>query len=382
MRKWLACLLAAACVTTVAAAAESKPLASISKASWGTMPDGLDVDLYTLKNANGMTMRVTNYGAIVVSLTAPDRQGRFADVVLGYDTLSDYIKANPYFGAVVGRYGNRIAHGRFKLDGRTHQLATNNEPGGVPCHLHGGKKGFDKVLWEASGEMKDGAVGLRFTYTSKDGEEGYPGNLSITMHYWLTDDNEFRITYEATTDAPTPVNLTHHSYFNLGGHDSGTILNHELMIAADRFTPVDRGLIPTGELAPVAGTPFDFTEPTAIGKRVNDDNQQLKFGLGYDHNFVLSRWDGKLRLAASVYEPKSGRKMDVLTTEPAIQFYCGNFLDGSNVGKGGHAYQYRSAFVLETQHYPDSPNQPQFPSTILRPGETYRHTCVYRFSAH
>ncbi|HRX83557.1 MAG TPA: aldose epimerase family protein [Phycisphaerae bacterium] len=370
-----------ACSAMVHAADENRSLGSIAKESWGKTSDGESVDLYTLTNTQGMTMRVTNYGAIVVALTAPDRDGKFADVVLGYDHLDDYLKSSPYFGAVVGRYGNRIAAGRFTLDGKTYQLATNNAPGGVPCHLHGGNKGFDKVVWDAKGEMKDGAVGIRFHRVSPDGEEGYPGNLDITMHYWLTDQNEFRIEYAATTDRATPVNVTHHSYYNLGGHDSGTILDHELMIAADHITPVDKGLIPTGAFTPVAGTPFDFTSPTVIGSRVNADDTQLEYGLGYDHNFVLSRWDGKLRLAATVYDPQSGRQMEVLTTEPAIQFYCGNFLDGSNVGKGGHAYAYRTAIVLETQHYPDSPNHPDFPSTILRPGEEYRHTCVYRFSA-
>lgn len=353
---------------------------SINKTVWGEMPDGRPVHLYEVRNARGMSMRVTDYGAIIVSLTAPDRDGKFADVVLGYDNLDDYFEATPYFGAVVGRYGNRIANGEFTLDGIAYQLATNNEPGGVPCHLHGGDVGFDKVLWDAEGVVRGDEVGVRFHYLSKDGEEGYPGNLDITMHYWLTSANELRIDYAATTDKATPVNITHHSYFNLGGHDSGTILNEELMIAADKITPVDKGLIPTGAIAPVKGTPFDFTEPTAIGKRVDADDEQLKFGLGYDHNFVLSRWDGKLRLAATVFEPKSGRFMEVLTTEPAIQFYCGNFLDGGNVGKGGHAYKHRTGFCLETQHYPDSPNHPEFPSTVLRPGERYHHETVYRFS--
>lgn len=356
-------------------------MGSFSKSDWGQLKDGRTVHLYTLKNARGMTMRVSDYGCIIVSLTAPDRDGKYADIVLGYDRLADYVKATPYFGAVVGRYGNRIAGGKFTLDGKTHTLATNNDPGGIPCHLHGGDVGFDKVLWDSEEICKDGAVGIQFHYLSRDGEEGYPGNLDVTVRYWLTGDNELRIEYEATTDQATPVNLTHHSYFNLGGHDSGTILNHELMIAADNITPVDKGLIPTGKLLPVAGTPFDFTKPTAIGKRVDADDEQLKFGLGYDHNFVLSRWDGKLRLAARVYEPTSGRFMEVHTTEPGVQFYCGNFLDGSNVGKGGRACQHRTGFCLETQHFPDSPNHPEFPSTILRPGEVYRHTTVYRFAA-
>jgi len=301
--------------------------------------------------------------------------------VLGYDKVADYIEATPYFGAVVGRYGNRIAAGKFTLDGETYTLAKNNDPGGIKCHLHGGDRGYDKVVWDAAGIVRDGAVGMKLHYLSRDGEEGYPGNLDITVHYWLTDDNEVRVEYSAKTDKATPVNLTQHSYFNLAGHASGTILDHVMMIAADHITPTDKGLIPTGELMPVAGTPFDFHTPTAIGKRIDADHQQIAYGPGYDHNFVLSRWDGKLRPAAKVYEPKSGRVMEVLTTEPGVQFYAGNFLDGSNVGKGGHPYERRTGFCLETQHFPDSPNQPNFPSCILRPDEVYSHTTVYRFSA-
>jgi len=357
-----------------------KPMGSIVKQSWGELPDGRPVHLYTLRNAPGMTLRVSDYGCIIVSLTAPGRAGQHADVVLGYDRLARYLKATPYFGSVVGRYGNRIAGGKFTLDGQTYSLATNNDPGGMPCHLHGGEVGFDKVLWDAEGIVRDQAVGLRFHYLSRDGEEGYPGNLDVTVHYWLTDARELRIEYRATTDRATPVNLTHHSYFNLGGHDSGAILDHELTIAANHITPVDQGLIPTGELLAVTGTPFDFRDPTPIGLRIEADHEQLRFGRGYDHNFVLSRCDGKLRLAATVYEPRSGRFMELLTTEPGVQFYCGNFLDGSNVGKGGHAYHHRTGLCLEAQHFPDSPNRPQFPSTILRPGEVYRQTTVYRFS--
>lgn len=364
-----------------APASDDKPLGSIAKQAWGEMPDGRPVHLYTLANSNGMTMRVSDYGGIVESLTAPDRDGEFADIVLGYDRLEDYLEATPYFGALIGRYGNRIAAGKFTLDGKTYTLATNNEPGGMPCSLHGGNKGYDKVLWDAKGIVKNGAVGLKLHYLSHDGEEGYPGNLDVTVHYWLTDNNELRIEYEATTDKPTPVNLTNHSYFNLGGHDSGTILNHELMIAADRFTPVNKGLIPTGELKSVKGTPFDFTTPTAIGERVDAEDEQIEYGPGYDHNWVLTRWDGKLRLAATLHDPKSGRLMEMLTTEPGVQFYSGNFLDGSNIGKGGHAYQHRTGLCMEAQHFPDSPNQPQFPSTILRPGELYLQTTVYKFSA-
>lgn len=374
-------VLAIAVAAVNADVEQGKMLGSATKQTWGSLPDGRTAHLYTLKNANGMTMQVTDYGCIIVSLTAPDRDGHFADVVLGYDRLADYIKATPYFGACVGRYGNRIANGKFTLDGKTYTLATNNEPGGIPCSLHGGNKGFDKVLWDAEAIVQDDRVGLKFHHLSPDGDEGYPGNLDVTVHYWLTNDDALRIEYRATTDKATPVNLTHHSYFNLAGHDAGKILNHELMIAADNITPVDKGLIPTGELMPVRGTPFDFTRPTPIGQRINEDNQQLKLGGGYDHNFVLRRWDGKLRLAATVHDPKTGRFLEVSTTEPGIQFYCGNFLDGSNVGKGHHPYEFRTGFCLETQHFPDSPNHPQFPSTILRPGEVYRHTSVYRFSA-
>ena len=353
---------------------------SIQRSAWGRLADGSAANLYVLKNAGGMTVRVSDYGCTIVSLTAPDRQGKHADVVLGFDHLDDYVKHSPYFGCVVGRYGNRIAAGRFKLDGVEHRLATNNEPGGIACHLHGGLRGFNKVVWDSEGFVRGGEVGVRFRHVSPDGDEGFPGRLDMTVTYRLTDANALRIDYEATTDKPTPVNLTHHSYFNLAGHEAGPILDHELTIAADAITPVDRGLIPTGALLPVRGTPFDFTKPTPIGKRVGADHEQIRFGLGYDHNFVLRRWDGKLRPAATVYEPRSGRVMEVLTTEPGLQFYCGNFLDGKAVGKGGHAYQKRTGFCLEAQHFPDSPNQPQFPSCILRPGEVYRQTTVYRFS--
>lgn len=380
----LAAVLVPASVNVAALAGPpegAKASASIEKRAWGKTKEGQQVQLYTLKNAGGMTMTVSDYGAIVVSLTAPDKEGKFADIVLGFDDLAGYLKDTPYFGCVAGRFANRIGEGRFILDGKDYALATNNSPGGVPCHLHGGVKGFDKVSWGSEGLIRGQDAGVRFHYLSKDGEEGYPGNLDVVMHYWLTEGNELRIEYEATTDKPTPVNLTHHSYFNLAGQASGPILDHVLMIAADQITPTDKGLIPTGELISVEGTPFDFRKPTPIGNRVGDDHEQLKHGLGYDHNFVLSRWDGKLRLAATVHEPKSGRFMEVLTTEPGVQFYCGNFLDGSHVGKGGHAYQHRTGFCLEAQHFPDSPNRPQFPSCILRPGEVYRQTTVYRFWA-
>jgi aldose 1-epimerase len=314
--------------------------------------------------------------ATVISLEVPDRSGKLADVVLGYDNLQDYIKNNPYFGSIVGRYGNRIAKGRFSLDGADYKLAVNNGEN----HLHGGIKGFDKVVWKAESVNKSNAVGVKMTYLSKDGEEGYPGSLTSTVTYLLTNDNELKIEYSAVTDKPTPVNLTHHGYFNLTGC-SRDILAHELMLNADRFTPVDAGLIPTGELRPVKGTVMDFTKPTAIGARINSDYEQIKFGGGYDHNWVLNRSGKGLSLAATLYEPTTGRLMEVLTTEPAIQFYSGNFLDGTITGKGGIVYKHRFGLCLETQHYPDSPNKPGFPSTVLRPGQKYTQTTVYRFSA-
>lgn len=343
---------------------------------YGTTPDGVTVELYTLTNAQNVQLQITNYGGTVTRLLVPDRDGNLADVVLGYDSLNAYLEGSPYFGAIVGRYGNRIALGRFVLDEVEYVLATNNGDN----HLHGGLKGFDKVVWEAEPYSGEGETGLRLSYVSEDGEEGYPGRLSATVTYALTNDNELVIEYLAETDKPTVVNLTHHSYFNLAGHDSGDILGHELALAASRFTPVDAGLIPTGELRDVAGSPMDFRESTTIGSRIEAADGQLQFGGGYDHNFVLDEYDGSLRLAARVYEPTSGRVMEVYTTEPGIQFYSGNFLDGSNVGKGGTPYEYRSGFCLETQHFPDSPNQPHFPSTVLRPGERYESRTIYKFS--
>lgn len=360
------------------AAAEDECKMKIEKQPYGQLPDGQKVDLYTLTNTHGMTARITNYGAIVTELWVPDRDGRLDDVVLGYDKLEDYLKDTPYFGAIVGRYGNRIAHGRFTLDGKEYQLATNWKI----HHLHGGTKGFDKVIWSAQPVETSDAVGLKLTHLSKDGEEGYPGNLNLTVKYLLTNQNEMKIEYEATTDKPTPCNPTHHGYFNLAGAGTRDNLDHELTINADKTTPTDELLIPTGELKSVEGTPFDFRKPTRIGARIDADDQQIRFGGGYDHNWVLNRKtpDG-LEPAARVYEPTTGRVMEVLTTEPGLQFYAGNFLDGSNVGKGGKAYKHRYGFCLEAQHFPDSPNQPQFPSTILKPGQTYRQTTVYRFSA-
>ena len=354
---------------------------SVTQTSFGRLKDGREASLYSLVNANGMKADVTNYGAIIVRLFAPDRAGRMDDVVLGYNSVEEYIAATPYFGAIVGRYGNRIAKGRFTVDGQTYSLATNNNPGGMLCHLHGGKVGFDKVLWTAEALLVDNTPGLKLRYLSKDGEEGYPGNLDITVHYWLGNDNAFKIEYLATTDKATPVNLTQHSYFNLKGEGRGDILDHVLTLKASRTTPVDAGLIPTGKFAPVAGTPFDFTTPHTVGERIKTEDEQMKFGGGYDHNWVLDNQIGKLALAASVFEPSSGRTMEVWTQEPGVQFYCGNFLDGSNVGKSGRPYQYRSGLCLETQHYPDSPNQPNFPSTVLRPGAKYQTSTVYKFFA-
>lgn len=348
----------------------------MKKTAFGKTADGQQVDLYTLTNSKGMEVAITNYGGIVVSLKAPGRGGQFADVVLGFDSLDGYLQGHPYFGAIIGRYGNRIAKGRFKLNGVEYKLATNNGEN----HLHGGIKGFDKVVWEARDVSTPQAAALELKYTSKDGEEGYPGNLAVTVVYTLTEDNELKIDYSATTDKDTVVNLTNHSYFNLAGEGNGDILGHEMMINADAFTPVDAGLIPTGELKKVEGTPFDFRKPVAIGARINADDQQIRYGKGYDHNFVLNRKGSGLELAARVVEPKSGRVMEVLTTEPGIQFYSGNFLDGSVKGKGGKAYQHRYGFCLETQHFPDSPNKPKFPSTVLKPGEKYQTTTVYRFS--
>lgn len=325
-----------------------------------------------------MTVKVTNFGAIITSIVVPDKQGRFADIALGYNRLEDYTNAvdKPYFGAVVGRYGNRIAKGEFKIGGETFSLAKNNGPN----HLHGGIIGFDKVVWDAKLIENDNAVEL--SYLAKDREEGYPGNLQIKITYQVTNANELVVKYHAVTDKPTPVNLTQHTYFNLKGEGEGNILDHELMLNARRFTPVDETLIPTGLLAEVNGTPFDFTKAKPIGRDIGLDHEQLKFGLGFDHNWVLEKEgkDGSLTLAARVFEPQSGRIMEVHTTEPGVQFYCGNFLDGRLTGKGGKKYVHRGGFCLETQHYPDSPNQANFPSTILKPGDTYKSETKFKFS--
>jgi len=348
---------------------------SIHKEPFGKTEDGQAVDIYTLTNAAGAEARIMTYGGIVVSLKVPDRNGKLGDIVLGYDSLDGYLKnvGNPYFGALIGRYGNRIGKGKFTLNGHEYTLAQNNGEN----HLHGGNRGFDKVVWKAEEVKIAGNVGLALSYLSKDGEEGYPGNLSVRVIYTLTNDNELKIDYSATTDKDTVVNLTHHSYFNLAG--SGTILNHELTINADRFTPIDQGLIPTGELRSVKNTPMDFTKPTAIGSRIDQKDEQLTFGKGYDHNWVLNK--GTSSPAARVYEPTSGRVIEVFTDQPGLQFYSGNFLDGSITGKYGQVYQQRSGFCLESQHFPDSPNKPSFPSTVLKPGMKYSTTTTYKFKA-
>ena len=355
---------------------QAKGRLEINVKPFGETSEGQQVRLYTLRNANGLSAEIMTYGAIVVTLKTPDRNGKMGDIVLGYDNLQDYIKNSPYFGAIVGRYGNRIAQGKFTLDGVEYKLAVNNGEN----HLHGGIKGFDKVVWSDEPVWKADAVGVKLSYLSKDGEEGYPGNLNATVTYLLTNNNELRIEYEATTDKATPVNLTHHGYFNLTGGQRD-ILDHVLALNAGKFTPVDKGLIPTGELLPVAGTPMDFTRSTAIGARIGNDFEQLKFGGGYDHNWVLNKGGRSMIAAARVYEPTTGRVMEIRTTEPGIQFYSGNFLDGTITGKGGTVYKHRWGLCLETQHYPDSPNKPNFPSTILRPGQNYETTTIYRFSA-
>lgn len=333
------------------------------------------MDIYTLTNKNGLRADITNYGGIVIGLYVPDKAGQLADVVLGFEKVDDYRQAHPYFGALIGRYGNRIANGKFTLNGVEYTLAQNNGPNS----LHGGLNGFDKVLWQAALTDTPAGPALELTYLSRDGEEGYPGNLSVKVVYTLTHQNELQLDYWASTDQDTVINLTHHSYFNLAGAGQGDILKHELTLQADKFTPVDENQIPTGELRAVTGTPFDFTRPTPIGQRITQADEQLKFGLGYDHNWALNNADGSLALAARVSEPGSGRVMEVWTTEPGIQFYSGNFLDGSIIGKGGQAYQQRAGFCLETQHFPDSPNQPNFPSTVLKAGQTYTSTTVYKF---
>jgi aldose 1-epimerase len=349
---------------------------SISKAHFGDTPEG-PADIYTLKNKSGMEVQISNYGGTVVSIKVPDRNGVFADVALGYDKLSDYFNENnPYFGSIIGRYSNRIDQGKFTLEGQQYVLAQNNNGN----HLHGGEKGFDKVLWEAKETKGGDALGLELFYRSKDMEEGYPGNLNVKVFYLLNNQNELLIRYEANTDKTTICNLTNHSYFNLAGEGNGDILDHQLMIKADWITPVNKNLIPTGSMMPVKGTPFDFRVPKAIGKEIDAAHEQIKYGLGYDHNFAFGEKNGKRELIATVYEPKSGRYMEVFSEEPGVQFYTGNFLDGTVIGKKGHKYGYRSALCLETQHYPDSPNQDKFPSSVLKEREVYKTSTAYKFS--
>lgn len=348
---------------------------TVTSSVFGTMPDGTVVNVFTLTNGHGVEARIITYGAAVASIKVPDRSGRFDDIVTGFDTLDGYLTRSRFFGAIVGRYANRIANARFTLEGRTFELAANNGKN----HLHGGRRGFDKVVWKSSPFERDGNVGVTLSYVSVDGEEGYPGTLNVTVTYTLTARDELRIDYAATTDKATPVNLSNHSYFNLAGHGSRDILEHLLSVDADAYTPVDETLIPTGEIAPVAGTPFDFRTPTAIGARIDSDAEQTRRGKGYDHNFVLNGRPGTLRPVARLVDPSSGRTMDVATTEPGMQFYSGNNLDGSAVGKSGRAYGRRTSLCLETQHFPDSPNRPNFPSTILKPGEQFRSTTVFTF---
>ncbi len=355
---------------------ETPPEMKILKELFGEF-EGVKVDVYTLKNANHVEVKITNYGGIVTSIRLPDKNGKFDDIVLGYDDLQEYVDNNPYFGCIVGRYGNRIGNAKFTLNGEEIILAKNDGEN----NLHGGLRGFDKVLWNVEPAAEKDSQSLKLTYLSKDGEEGFPGNLKVTVTYTLTNDNSFRIDYMATTDKPTVVNLTNHTYWNFAGEGSGDILGHQLMLNADSYTPVDQGLITTGEIISVENTPMDFRSPAAIGDRIESDYEQIKFGKGYDHNWVLNKKEtDKPDLAATVYEPVSGRCMEIFTTEPGIQFYSGNFLDGSIIGKSGRAYEFRNGFCLETQHFPDSPNKPEFPSVVLEPGETYKTTTIHRFS--
>jgi aldose 1-epimerase len=375
--------LLAAFLAGCAAMSNSNSSSTITKADFGKTPDGTPVEIYTLRNSKGAEACIMTYGGIVQKLTMPDKNGEFADVVLGFDSLDGYtnpkyVGACPYFGALIGRYGNRIGGATFTLEGQTYTLAKNNNGNS----LHGGLKGFDKVVWQvAEAEVGKHGPKLELSYLSKDGEEGFPGNLKVKATYTLTDDNELKLQFTATTDKPTVVNLTHHSYFNLAGQGNGDILGHLVYIKSDKTTPVDAGLITTGEFADVTGTPFDFRTPTAIGARINDPNTILQYGPGYDHNWVINKPFGKYGLMARVSDPKSGRVMEVWSDEPGLQFYAGNFLDGTLTGKGGKVYQRRSAFCMEPQHYPDSPNKPNWPSVELKPGQAYHNTIVYKFSA-
>jgi len=352
------------------------PTSTMKQEPFGKLQDGTAVNLYTLTNAKGVTMTVTNYGGRITSLKVPDKSGKMEDIVLGFDNLDGYLAENPYFGALIGRYGNRIGGAQFKLDGKVYHLAKNDGPNS----LHGGIKGFDKVFWAGSDVSAKDAQALSLRYVSNDGEEGYPGTLTSMVTYTLTSNNELKIEYVATTTADTVLNLTNHSYWNLAGAGSGDILKHQMTIEASKFTPVDKTLIPTGKLENVEGTPFDFRKATAIGERIEKDDQQLKYGKGYDHNYCIDGADGSLKRCAQVTDPSTGRSMEILTTQPGVQFYTGNFLDGTIKGKGGKVYGHRGAFCMETQHYPDSPNKPEFPTTVLKPGQEYRQTTVYRFT--
>jgi aldose 1-epimerase len=354
----------------------TKPISQpvlVDEASFKTEHDGKTMELFTLKNVNGLVAQITNYGGKVINLWTPDKNGDFADIVIGYETSAEYLKTTEiYYGTLIGRYGNRIANGQFTLNDSVYTLAKNNGEN----HLHGGIKGFNNVVWDAK-KLDDQT--LELTYLSVDGEEGYPGNLNVKVVYKLTNENELKVEYWATTDKPTPINLTQHSFFNLKGAGNGDVNDHIMQIMADAFTPVDSTLIPTGEIAPVDGTPFDFRTPTVIGERINDEHIQMKYGNGYDHNWVLNKAETGLNYAAKVLEPASGRTLEVYTNEPGMQFYGGNFMTGNDTGKGGKVFAFRGAFCLETQHFPDSPNKPQFPSTILNPGEEYYSVCVYKF---
>lgn len=357
-------------------AAQTPSTTEVQQKRFGVASGGRPVILYTLKNSHGVEISAMNYGGIIQSIRVPDRNGKFADIVLGHDTAEGYMPNPPYIGAIVGRYANRIANGTFTLDGKTYTLPKNDGPN----TLHGGTtKTFDKVIWESQ-PLKD-KNGVSFTYLSADGDDGFPGNLKVTVTYVLTDSNELVIDYYATTDKATPINVSQHSYFNLKGEGNGDILDHEIMINADKFTPVDKNLIPTGELRPVKGTPFDFTKSTKIGTGIEDKDEQLTLAHGYDHNWVINRKGDGLTLAARVYEPTSGRVLEVTTTQPGVQFYTGNFLDGTVTGKEGHVYKRRYGLCLETQHFPDSPNHPKFPNTILRPGEKFHQETVFKFGA-
>lgn len=349
---------------------------SVTRRPFGQTPSGAPVYLYTLTNSHGMQVKITNYGGTIVSLSTPDRTGKLGDIALGYNDLADYEKNSPYFGSIVGRFANRIAHGQFTLDGKTYHLFLNNGPN----TLHGGKIGFDKVVWTAEPEQGKSSAGVALRYVSKDGEEGYPGILSTRVTYTLKNDDSLRIDYTATTDKDTVVNLSNHTYFNLAGEGNGTVLDHVLTINADRYTPVDKTSIPTGQLAPVAGTPFDFRKPHAVGERIRENNVQLKNAGGYDHNWVLRPHGHKMAEAVRVYCPRSGRVMTIFTTQPGLQIYSGNFLDGSIVGKSGKRYVHNGALVLETQHFPDSPNHANFPTTVLKPGDVYRESTILKFS--